>query len=319
METTNTSPEATQARVTEKAKKKGKSKVNKTFKTLKKLKVVYRKVSDLKANDYNPNRQSDHDFELLCKSMEEDGFTQPVVVHEGSKEVDRDTIVDGEHRWRAAQALGYDEIPIVYVSMTVEQMRIATLRHNRARGSEDMELTADVLRDLEKLGALDWAQDSLMLDDVELQRLLDDIPAPDALAGEEFNDGWVPDEITDEDAANAQGNDPTAGHTIKEDADGTVHVTGMSKDAADQIREGEKKIKEASNQEERNMAQKQRGLFRISLVFAGDDAAIVKEMVADNPAERIVEFCKLAKTMTSDPAVTPRPKTIKEGPLELGS
>ena len=33
-----------------------------------------------------------------------------------------------------------------------------------------------VLRDLRELGALDWAQDSLMLDDSEMNRLLDDKP-----------------------------------------------------------------------------------------------------------------------------------------------
>ena len=84
--------------------------------------------------------------------------------------------------------------------MTYEQARIATLRHNRARGSEDIELTSEVLRDLENLGALDWAQDSLMMDDLELQRMLEDIPAPEAMGDEEFGTAWIPtDSNTEED------------------------------------------------------------------------------------------------------------------------
>ena len=40
------------------------------------------------------------------------------------------------------------EVPVVFVDMTREQMRVSTLRHNRARGSEDIDKSADVLKDL---------------------------------------------------------------------------------------------------------------------------------------------------------------------------
>ena len=49
-----------------------------------------------------------------------------------------------------------------------------------------------VMRDLEKLGALDWAQDTLMLSDVEVNRLLEDVPAPESLKNEEFSTAWTP-------------------------------------------------------------------------------------------------------------------------------
>ena len=80
------------------------------------------------------------------------------------------------------------EIPVVFVDMSVEQMRIATLRHNKARGSHDIELEAAVLRDLQQLGAIEWAQDSLMLDDVELDRLLNDVAAPNELHSENYSE-----------------------------------------------------------------------------------------------------------------------------------
>ena len=138
---------------------------------LERLDIEYVGIDDIQPNDWNPNRQSDHEFELLCRSIEEDGFTQPAIIQGDSM-----VIIDGEHRWRACKALGYDQMPVVKVNMTPEQMRIATLRHNRARGSENIQLAADVLRDLQSLGALDHAQDSLLLDNIEMNVMLDSIP-----------------------------------------------------------------------------------------------------------------------------------------------
>ena len=137
------------------AKTKGKAEVEKKNKVLEALNVQYVTHDQIVPNTYNPNRQSEDEFELLKRSMSEDGFTQPIVCvkHEDQEGMFR--IVDGEHRWRCSKELGYDEIPVVVTPMTYEQARIATLRHNRARGSEDIELTSEVLRDLEKLGALD--------------------------------------------------------------------------------------------------------------------------------------------------------------------
>jgi ParB-like chromosome segregation protein Spo0J len=71
------------------------------------LKVEYVPIDSVFPNEYNPDRQSEHDFELLCRSVEENGFTTPIV-RDGRK------IADGEHRWRAAHVLGYQEIPVVF-------------------------------------------------------------------------------------------------------------------------------------------------------------------------------------------------------------
>ena len=136
----NTTPIATQKRV--QSGRKGRKKVERKAVALERLNVEYTSIDSLKPNTYNPNRQSDHDFELLLRSMEEDGFTQPIVVNNDF------VIIDGEHRWRAASSLGIKEIPIVKVNMSKEQMRISTIRHNRARGSHDVQLEAEVLRDL---------------------------------------------------------------------------------------------------------------------------------------------------------------------------
>lgn len=281
----NTTPDATQARVSAKAKKKGQKAIEKRNIVLKELEIVYVDITTLKPNDYNPNRQSDHDFELLLKSMTEDGFTQPVLVQEKTN-----IIVDGEHRWRAAQTLKYDKIPVVYVDMDLAQAKIATLRHNRARGAEDLQLTANLLRDLQELGAIDWAQDSLMMDDIEMQRLLEDVSAPDALASENFGEAWRPDDISGDTARHAEAGETT--YEITDDKTSGKHVHSVTDKAASDIRDQEKIIKEASSQEEKNMATKKRNLYRLSLVFSGDEAAMVKKALGGEPAAVILDMCK---------------------------
>ncbi len=251
---------------------KGRKAVEKHTETLERLQVVYVPTGDLKPNAYNPNRQSQTDFELLLRSMEEDGFTQPIVA------LPDNTIVDGEHRWRAARELGFTEVPVVHVDMTPEQMRIATLRHNRARGSEDVELSAQVLRDLQQLGALDWAQDSLMLDDAEINKLLEDISVTEALAGESFSEAWQPGERDDGDGERSS-------------AAGTVRVS-TTPQAADALREQEQRIAQATTEEERQQVRRDVDVYRLSLVFSGEEAKIVRAALGETPAEAVLTFCR---------------------------
>ena len=122
------------------------------------LKVEYVATASLKPNAYNPNRQDDHAYRLLVNSMRDDGFTQPVIVGQD------DVIVDGEHRWRAATELGMTEVPVVRVDMDDARRRIATIRHNEARGSHEADLVGAILADLDSRGALEGAMTALDMD-----------------------------------------------------------------------------------------------------------------------------------------------------------
>jgi ParB/RepB/Spo0J family partition protein len=253
---------------------KGKAQIEKKNTTLERLTVEYRPIGDVRPNNYNPNRQSEHEFRLLCRSIEEDGFTQPVIVS-------RDyTIVDGEHRWRAAQHLGIQEIPVVVVPMDTAQAKIATLRHNRARGSEDLELSVDVLRDLEKLGALDWAADSLDLSDAELNRLLEDVPAPEALATDEFTEAWVPGRDGSNTLAEVEGGTNTAS------------VVASTPAALTMAREKEIALRQAKTEQERQTIAQERTIYRIALSFTDEEAVDVKAALGDRPAVIILDMCR---------------------------
>lgn len=254
---------------------------------LDKIALQYVQHSELRANDWNPNRQSDHDFDLLLASMRTDGFTVPIIALK-----DKNIIVDGEHRWRASRRLNeearaaglpepYLEVPVVFVDMPESQAKVATLRHNRARGSEDIELAAQLLRDLEADGALDWAKNELLMDDVEVQRMLSDVAAPEALASEEFSTAWIP-----------QGTKVT-GEASHEGYIGGANATeGATEMAADRLRRSEQAIAAAKTDEERQAAIKDRDVHRVALTFAGDEAAIVRKALGDRPADKLLDMCR---------------------------
>lgn len=263
-------------------KKKPKAKVDKKKladlkSRLKILEFVTVPIDQLVPNEYNPNRMSEHDFELLKRSIVDDGFSSPPLV----RKTDGKTIVDGEHRWRAARELGFTEIVIALTDMTPEEAMRATLRHNRARGSEDIELVASMMRDFQQMGSLDLVRDGLMMSDDEINRLIDDVDIPDALAAESFGEAWEPNDERPTDKATS-----TSATEVKT-GEGTL-TCASSKGAIEQQREREQKMAEAKDEEERAKLREEMRVYRLNLIFSGDEADLVKGVLGNEPAEKIL-------------------------------
>lgn len=246
-------------------KKKGgkRAAIDKDNVVLQKLQVTYVPIDSVKPNDYNPNRQSDHDFEMLCQSIVRDGFTQPIIVHKDTKE-----IVDGEHRWRALRALGYTECAVVLTSMSAAQMRISTIRHNQARGNEDANLAADVFRQLAEAGALDMAKETLGLDDLDVKRML---------------------EMSRSEAADIEANIPEemlgpSGHGL---------AAGDNSDTtADALRAKERLIQQAKTNEEKTMVAQDNRVYQLVCHFTGDEAEIVRKILHPDNAANLLKICQ---------------------------
>jgi ParB/RepB/Spo0J family partition protein len=266
---------------TRKLQDKGRKSVEKKLSTLKSLAVEYVNPNTIYPNAYNPNRQSERDFELLLSSMREDGFTQPILVHRKTREV-----IDGEHRWRASQRLGLTEIPVVFVDMTPEQMRVSTLRHNRARGSEDIELTIEMLKDLRELGALDHAIDSLGMSDKEINALISDLPAPEAQAAPEFSSAWVVDP-------------PRTTEVRKpEEIQSSSQAIRMAEERLHQKLE----YVPQDDEEKRQVILKEETTWhsiiaQISVEYRG----LIESVLGDNPAHRLLQLCRFHMTAIGKP------------------
>lgn len=224
---------------------------------LQKLVIEYVDIDSVTPNNYNPNRQADKEFELLCRSIEEDGFTQPIIVHKETNQ-----IVDGEHRWRALKVLSaknpkFLKIPVVMVDMDMAQRMIATLRHNRARGSENINKAADVIRELQSLGALDHASDSLIMDDVELNIFLEEIPSNEL--------------------------------TLRNPGD------KLTAQAVEDIIQQEREFSAQKNLEEEAMWQQDDSTYFLQMTYTAHEAGIVSRVLGKDKTAKVLELCHLAK------------------------
>ena len=280
-------PENTQ-RTVSRRRRKGQKVLEQLGSSLERLQIEEVPIDTLYPNPYNPNRQSVEEFGLLQRSIKEDGFTQPIIATQNGE------IVDGEHRWRACRAIGLTTIAVVRVTMTPEQMRIATIRHNRARGSHDVDLEADVLRDLQKLGALSWAQESLMMSDSEINRLLNVESAADAFAEAEYSESWVPDKFTDDEMGSILDGEKTADAEIFTDDDGNeTGMVAMTPRAIQVQREREAVIQAAATPEERDQLRRDRQIYRVRLIFSDQEADLVTAVLGTRPAERLLHLCQV--------------------------
>ena len=102
----------------------------------------------LKPNDYNPNKVSRENLELLKQSILTNGWTLPIVARPDL------TIIDGFHRWTVAgeeplhTKLG-GKVPVVIVKHEDEaEDMYGTITHNRARGTHLLEPMKAIVKKL---------------------------------------------------------------------------------------------------------------------------------------------------------------------------
>ena len=114
-----------------------------------KLSITYQNVSELKPYASNARTHSRKQTNQIAASIEEFGFTNPVLVDEDGQ------IIAGHGRVKAAQQLGLTEIPTVRLGhLTRPQKRALRLADNRLAENAgwDMEILAVELRDLQAEG-----------------------------------------------------------------------------------------------------------------------------------------------------------------------
>ncbi len=134
-------------------------------------------VEKVFANDYNPNVVAPPEMRLLELSIWEDGFTMPCVCYyEADK--DRYIIVDGFHRYRVLKTSKriYERekglLPVVVIQKDISNRMASTIRHNRARGTHNIELMCNIVAELDKAGMTDeWIMKNIGMDRDEVLRL----------------------------------------------------------------------------------------------------------------------------------------------------
>ncbi len=159
------------------------------------LNVEQRPLADIKPYDKNP-RVNDAAVDAVAESIRRFGFRQPIVVDEAG------VIVCGHTRWKAAQKLGLEQVPVhIARDLTAEQIRAYRIADNKTAELAEWNLELLPLEMAELQGAgIDWSL--LGFDQDELAKLLDpgvkqgltdpdDVPAPPDEAITRPGDLWL--------------------------------------------------------------------------------------------------------------------------------
>lgn len=297
--TSTLTPMETQQKVAaQRASKKARRKIEDQFKQYGSIMVEYASPTQFVPNDYNPNRMTEDDFLRLVYSIVEDGFTRPIL----AKVQDNGNIriIDGEHRWRAGTLLELPEIPYIALDMDELQARLATIRRNTIRGTHDVDKEAEIFVELQQAGMLNTVADSLLMTDKELDRILaaEPVAAYFGMQAEEYSDAWVPSMIPDNEIEEYEQGLRTTQATYHVDAQGNPLVVGMTKAALDEGVVLRDKMVAAESEMER--VGRQDTVIRILLNFKGEDAMLVQNALGDEPAERLVQFCRWEEENAED-------------------
>jgi ParB-like chromosome segregation protein Spo0J len=159
----------------------------------------------VEANDYNPNKVAPPEMQLLEVSIQNDGYTQPIVTFPREDKIE---VVDGFHRSRVGkESLVVNErvkgfLPVVSIRKENQskQERIAsTIRHNRARGKHQVSAMSEIVIELKNRN---WSNSriskELGMDEDEILRLCQISGLEGMFQDKDFSKAWVAQDYADE-------------------------------------------------------------------------------------------------------------------------
>lgn len=163
-------------------------------------KVTAVPIEKIQPNTYNPNSVAPPELKLLYDSIKADGYTMPIVCYYNKAE-DTYVIVDGFHRYRIM--LDYPDIyereggmlPVTVINKPLDHRMASTIRHNRARGSHDVDLMSNIVKELHELGRSDaWISKHLGMERDEVLRLKQITGLATLFQDVNFGSAWLPAE-----------------------------------------------------------------------------------------------------------------------------
>lgn len=154
-------------------------------------------IKKIRANKYNPNKVATPEMNLLIQSIREDGYTMPIVCYYNEDE-DVYEIVDGFHRYLVMKNVEEiyqrenGHLPVVVINRPLSHRIASTVRHNRARGSHEIDLMINIVKTLNEAGVSDkWMMENLGMDKDELLRLKQISGLSSLFVDGEFSKAWT--------------------------------------------------------------------------------------------------------------------------------
>ncbi len=162
--------------------------------------VIAVPIDKVEPNTYNPNTVAPPELALLYDSIREDGYTMPIVCYY-DRERDKYVIVDGFHRYRIMREHSdiYERergmLPVSVIDKPIDYRMASTIRHNRARGSHDVDLMSNIVKELHEIGRSDkWISVHLGMDKDEILRLKQITGLAALFREADFGSAWLPEE-----------------------------------------------------------------------------------------------------------------------------
>lgn len=103
-----------------------------------KLQVRQLKINELKTSEYNPRKWSEEKLQKLRESIEKFGIVDPLIVNAYGPR--QNIVIGGNMRLKVLKDMGFDEVPIVYVSLEEDKERDLNVRLNHTGGDWDYDL-----------------------------------------------------------------------------------------------------------------------------------------------------------------------------------
>lgn len=222
-----------------------------------------------------------------------DGLT-PIRDHEGLVPTTDDVSVEGAPLVKE----GLDDepevrdvppgyVPTVEIVKDEVGQKISTIQHNRASGEHGIDDVSDILADVMDEGEheLDWAADTLGMEDEEIDRLISRTPATAAGVDdtEEFSPTWDPETESSDDAETSD--EGTSATDAAKDRSSDGEGTGTTGEDGDTPASSG----DSGSQEE---------LVRRVYVMSEDEAELVDAALGeDAPANVLVTLCSYALDM----------------------
>ena len=157
-------------------------------------------VEKVVANSYNPNIVAPPEMKLLELSIWEDGYTMPCVCYYAEGDVYE--LVDGYHRYQVLKTSRriYERekglLPVSVIEKDISNRMASTIRHNRARGTHNIELMSEIIAELSRANMSDqWIMRHIGMERDELLRLKQITGLAELFADKEFSTGEAQDRV----------------------------------------------------------------------------------------------------------------------------
>lgn len=160
--------------------------------------IVWERSEEIETQKINPNAIAPPEMELLYQSISNDGYTMPVVSFRQDDGVIR--VIDGFHRRKIERLHDdiskstFERIPLSFVRKTQEDesnRMASTIRHNRARGTHNIDLMSTIVAELVEMGKGDpWICKHIGMSADELLRLKQITGLASLFQNTDFGKSW---------------------------------------------------------------------------------------------------------------------------------